>query len=292
MNGGPTFPPELEREIFEIAALLHRSSIPSLLRVARRVLSWIEPLLYRVVRLQESTPMSDALLIAMKSKPPDFFRDAVRHLFLESIDCQWSGEDVLQLLKLCSGTLNLGIEAQFLDSLGIEFTIEPIIHLTDMRVQRLSTDMDSLFGAYGWTNLTVALRHPSLVHVTHLDLCDYIQDGENDWLELTGLPALTHLCLNGILGCDFVARTLECSRLELLLNLWDSSDRQAAHTWALGFTVHDVRFAVGVYGFYPDDWEASARGQRCFWLEAEAFVARKRSKMIPVTRCWMEEEAP
>lgn len=40
MASDPFFPVELEREIFETAALLYPATIPSLLRVARRVLVW------------------------------------------------------------------------------------------------------------------------------------------------------------------------------------------------------------------------------------------------------------
>jgi hypothetical protein len=36
----PTFPPEIEREIFEAMAFMHPGEIPTLLRVARRVLIW------------------------------------------------------------------------------------------------------------------------------------------------------------------------------------------------------------------------------------------------------------
>ncbi|KAJ7618285.1 hypothetical protein DFH06DRAFT_1012088 [Mycena polygramma] len=80
----PVFPLDLKREIFETMALLHPSQIPTLLRVARRVLCWIEPLLYRTLRITESNPgMARAHLKAMKSKPPVFFR-AVRHIILDS----------------------------------------------------------------------------------------------------------------------------------------------------------------------------------------------------------------
>jgi hypothetical protein len=40
MERDPVFPFELEREIFETTALMHPGSIPSLLRVARRILAW------------------------------------------------------------------------------------------------------------------------------------------------------------------------------------------------------------------------------------------------------------
>ncbi|KAK6978111.1 hypothetical protein R3P38DRAFT_3234964 [Favolaschia claudopus] len=49
MSNSPCFPPELERYIFETAALFYPHTIPRLLPVARRVLIWIEPLLYRRV---------------------------------------------------------------------------------------------------------------------------------------------------------------------------------------------------------------------------------------------------
>jgi hypothetical protein len=40
VNRTPALPLELEREIFEKTALMHHREIPTLLRVARRVLVW------------------------------------------------------------------------------------------------------------------------------------------------------------------------------------------------------------------------------------------------------------
>ncbi|KAJ7691867.1 hypothetical protein B0H14DRAFT_3906143, partial [Mycena olivaceomarginata] len=78
MESGPAFPPELERELFETAALVHPATIPALLRVAKRVLLWIEPYLYRVIRMhRDNRAMVTAVLEAMKSKTQEFFRQAV-----------------------------------------------------------------------------------------------------------------------------------------------------------------------------------------------------------------------
>lgn len=41
VDPNPVFPPELEQEIFETTALMHPREIPTLLRVARRVLIWL-----------------------------------------------------------------------------------------------------------------------------------------------------------------------------------------------------------------------------------------------------------
>ncbi|KAJ7928326.1 hypothetical protein B0H13DRAFT_2311607 [Mycena leptocephala] len=54
MHPNPAFPPDLEREIFGTTALMYPGEMPTLLRVARRVLIWIEPLLYRVTKQRRS----------------------------------------------------------------------------------------------------------------------------------------------------------------------------------------------------------------------------------------------
>ncbi|KAJ7241534.1 hypothetical protein C8J57DRAFT_1368816 [Mycena rebaudengoi] len=51
----PSIPPELGREIFEIAATHHPETMPTLLLVAQRVLRWIEPLLYRTLVVGRTT---------------------------------------------------------------------------------------------------------------------------------------------------------------------------------------------------------------------------------------------
>ncbi|KAJ7095067.1 hypothetical protein C8R44DRAFT_813875 [Mycena epipterygia] len=45
----PRLPPELERLVFESAALSHATDIPNLILVAWRIKNWVEPLLYRAV---------------------------------------------------------------------------------------------------------------------------------------------------------------------------------------------------------------------------------------------------
>ncbi|KAJ6481922.1 hypothetical protein C8R45DRAFT_1151122 [Mycena sanguinolenta] len=49
MESESKLPPELERQIFELAAYSHSKSIPSFLLVVRRVKIWVEPILYSVV---------------------------------------------------------------------------------------------------------------------------------------------------------------------------------------------------------------------------------------------------
>ncbi|KAJ7195761.1 hypothetical protein GGX14DRAFT_545819 [Mycena pura] len=71
----------------EISAIRHPEIAPVLLRVARRVLIWIEPLLYRVMRVGKSRRRAAAFLEATKTKPPAFFADSVRVLCFDNYWC-------------------------------------------------------------------------------------------------------------------------------------------------------------------------------------------------------------
>ncbi|KAJ7884140.1 hypothetical protein B0H14DRAFT_2700915, partial [Mycena olivaceomarginata] len=154
MPEGLALPTELEREVFETAALMHPRTIPTLLRVAKRVLIWIEPFLYRVIRLNDDNPhVYTALLRAIKAKPPDFFHDAIRHFaFVSGSD---SAADAKKILVLCTGIVNFGCYNTLLDP-----TVPALFVGT--RLQRLFLDLQSLFPPG-----CVDLGHSMFGYVTH-----------------------------------------------------------------------------------------------------------------------------
>ncbi|KAJ7069411.1 hypothetical protein C8F01DRAFT_1112536 [Mycena amicta] len=106
---GPVFLPELEREIFEITGWLHRTRIPTLLRVARRVYIWLRPVLYRVLRL--SNRSLSALIPAME-REPNFLRDVVRFICWDR-DNVLTTEQTRLLLTICSGVEDLVLEHSY-----------------------------------------------------------------------------------------------------------------------------------------------------------------------------------
>ncbi|KAJ7059732.1 hypothetical protein C8F01DRAFT_1145482, partial [Mycena amicta] len=68
---GPRLPRELEREIFELAAEIHPSTVAVLLRVAHRVQEWTEPFLYRTIRVRTSQSF-EAFQRILRTKSPRF----------------------------------------------------------------------------------------------------------------------------------------------------------------------------------------------------------------------------
>ncbi|KAF8208734.1 hypothetical protein K438DRAFT_1961303 [Mycena galopus ATCC 62051] len=273
------FPPELEREIFETAAFLDPGVIPTLLLVARRVLIWIEPLLYTVV----CTSSHPSILNATKSKSSDFFHNAVRHLFLDGISTSWTAEEATDLLRLCTGVVNLGAIGKFSNP-----SLLPI--LARMKVQRMAGSLDVLFGDYQSIDLT----HQAFSYITHIDIFDEIVSNEPRISEgLAALPALTHLCLNNDVPLEVLEKSLtDCLRLELLVVLFPLSSTYGVHEWLNKIHISDMRFLAGVFRDYWDDWEKGARGLPDFWTAADAFVAQKRCGAIAADRFLFNVQVP
>ncbi|KAJ7662751.1 hypothetical protein DFH06DRAFT_1471509 [Mycena polygramma] len=268
----PVFPVELEREIFETTALMYPKEIPSLLRVARRVLVWVEPLLYRIIHIAGNPGMASALLSAMSTKPPQFFR-AVRHLDLDSGDLGPGAS--LRLFWLCNKIVDLIIRPNSTNPILL-----PI--LAQMRVQRLSMYLGLMFRG------SINLQHKLFHSGTHLDIFD--RQGVLEALsDVPKLPALTHLCLHSSIPRDDILKVLsECPRLSILLVQYSIMREDEYYGEAQFPHVYDARFVISLDDKYWEDWVAGAKGFPGVWSAAEAFVARKRKGEIEATRYWLD----
>ncbi|KAF7338668.1 Tyrosinase central domain-containing protein [Mycena venus] len=277
MAGQPSLPFELEREIFETVALLHPSAIPTLLRVARRVLIWVEPFLYRVVCA--SSPPGG--LSAKILKSPAFFDNAVHHLLLDGARSTWSQEEARHFLSLCKGILNFGAIGHHSNP-----TLLPI--LAEIKVQRVALCLQVLFGEYQ----LIDLGHRAFHSITHLDIFDRIEHGETIiCAQIPTLPCLTHLCLNYDIPWDKIQKLLtDCPRIELLVVLWSLQSASHGREWANNAPIHDMRFASTTFDDYWDDWEKGARGLPNFWSVADIFVAQKRARVIDRNLYWIEDD--
>ncbi|KAJ7289570.1 hypothetical protein C8J57DRAFT_1706372 [Mycena rebaudengoi] len=212
----PRLPLELERRVFELAALSNQRAILLLLQVARRTLIWIEPLLYRVVVWQQSYSTekkgreTSAALRALQSKPAHFVHTAVRHIIIHSGDhTNHPTEDMDALLRRCTGGIAFVAGGAYVSPLLL-----PI--LEHIRVRRLSIRLDNLF-----QGRTVDLHHPLLFSVTHLcsfDTMASLRDKDPFYLQLPLLPALTHLCVNVSFPHDALSAILaNCKSLRVMV---------------------------------------------------------------------------
>ncbi|KAK7050508.1 hypothetical protein R3P38DRAFT_1760988 [Favolaschia claudopus] len=266
----PAFPAELEREIFETTAVLYPSTILTLLLVARRILVWIEPFLYTVVRT-DIKGMHSAVERAIKTKPDSFFTRSVRHIYLGPYKF-----DGPLLVRMCPNLISLA----YIRPRGQPVLLAAIHSFRN--IQRWSGSLVDLFDAADAVDLSL----PVFKTVTHMDVFDDLES-KNRYssklcASLAALPALTHLCLNRTAEPRPIRNFLQhCAGLQVLVIMWSKPLPAKAMLGALreaGIT--DVRYVVAVCNGYWDDWEVGARGGVDFWVAAEDLIARKRSGEI------------
>ncbi|KAJ7737316.1 hypothetical protein B0H16DRAFT_105665 [Mycena metata] len=199
----PFLPPELERKIFEIAASAGNTTIPPLLRVAKRVKIWLEPLLYRRV-LIPSRPSSGepflsngdvmisitALAAAMQRLPPGFLATHVHHLYLEVWAYRNSVYDRNRMFAALAGVTDLML-LNLRNFDGVPSLLEEISRLPLRRLHvRLAELFQSAPPAIGGV-VRVDFSHPLFRNITHLSV---LSEFKRDWTTgLSLVPCLTHL---------------------------------------------------------------------------------------------------
>ncbi|KAJ7156392.1 hypothetical protein C8R46DRAFT_430966 [Mycena filopes] len=273
-NSQPRVPLDLEREIFELAALVHPTSIPSLILVAGRVQKWVEPLLYRVViiclapaRAILGYPVFTPTVLCRQiaNKPVEFFRRAVKELYIE--DCARQSE--LQIiLTACNGARNF----------YALFPPEP--HLTTIRnfdcVRHLSIDITALFQGLA----DDAALSPVFHNVTHLRLQDIDFQAHRYKSRLAPflarLPRLTHVAFEWVLGTAFPHTALSANmQLECIIYLDMTAYRR---DYLFGSIKHDSRFVH--MELRTDDrrhWLRAVYMGEDFWTVANEFIAARRA---------------
>ncbi|KAJ7606684.1 hypothetical protein FB45DRAFT_949665 [Roridomyces roridus] len=266
----PRLPPELERCIFEEAALTHRASISSLLRVAHRVHVWIEPMLYNVLTVDYAK---------VKRSPADF-RDAsflasnVQHLNLSG---PIPPAELQGLLGTCTSITSLAMWLSF--PLTPSPELLPLLELLPS-LRRLAVDITHLFGG--------PLRPSGFRSLTHLDILAAPFD---EWrlyaaAGLHRMLALTHLAFRERFHPRVLRGALaHCPALRALGVVWGHGARRRRRAADVREgEVVDVRLFLLVCEDWVEDW---ARGAGMdVWARGEAFIARKRAGEIPESRLW------
>ncbi|KAJ7176868.1 hypothetical protein C8R46DRAFT_1077552 [Mycena filopes] len=277
----PVLPLELERDIFETAAILFPEVIPSLLLVSHCVCEWTEQIRYRTVTAngERSTCGFRDLQRAIQSnrRPPSFFSTHVRHLVVPSFFLRVeSYETVHTVLAACTGVQHLA----FVNRLSPSH----LPALAQLRPHRLLIAMDPLL-----TETDSVVSRPMFTSVTHLGLFLLDSIDLSAWPSfLNSLPSLTHLLLPDLRLSAMVAPILAtCKSLQVLIDFGHSSAAPE-----LDDAGGDDRF---VYMKIPnesplDEWLKGTRGEVDHWARADMFIAKKRRGEIePKTRCWIED---
>ncbi|KAJ7049183.1 hypothetical protein C8F01DRAFT_1184902 [Mycena amicta] len=264
----PILPLELEREIFLLTAEIHEGMRPVLLRVAQRVRTWIEPILYHTLQLDFLMTGQMAAVIARTKAQPIaagfFLKTTVRHVIVDPLFCT-DIEGLIQALKLCTGTTHFAFFGDWASLLTVLASMPNLTHL----------------GAFLRSLPVIHPADPVWQNLTHLELFDK----DIPAAELARFPALTHLAIrilftNGWLDIEYLLS--HCQKLEVLVACF------ANHAGGfLTVPVRDIRFVATPS---PLRWDESALCGETIWTLADAFVRKKRLGQIAETCFLMERE--
>ncbi|KAJ7613538.1 hypothetical protein FB45DRAFT_1065094 [Roridomyces roridus] len=272
----PRLPLDLERTIFEISALSRPRRIPNLMLVAQRVCTWVEPLMYRVVYLDYADvpdgmpPFTWSIFMRLLvTKPPEFFRNSVKHLLLGSSSLGSLQDDIRLILRTCTGITGFfdfqGVHASklnFLDSL-----------------QRVTVNLSDLFSIQS----SMDFSSPVFRNITHLEILD---DAPKTSLAcIAQLPHLTHFAFNTSNFCVRLATEVlpTCSAIECIVFLSHPDD--APGLAVLQALLDDERFVPIWQSDCIADWHRGATGGVDYQVVAEGFIqARRTRKIQSITR--------
>ncbi|KAJ6529828.1 hypothetical protein B0H19DRAFT_529967 [Mycena capillaripes] len=293
-SAGPFLPLELERAIFEIAALSRPTRIPSLMLTAWRVKNWyemlpiilhgiygqlhkVEPLLYRVVLLCDSQarqisgfPVCTAEILrqVIAHKPPGFLNMAVKHLRVHASVGQ---SEVEAILIACDCVTNLYVyfpSGRLLAALS-----------TFRCLRRLVIEVEELLALSAIDNAS------ALATVTHLQLLathnrfNSTEDPDAHGLtaSLALIPHLTHISFvsvpprNGFYVTLCANARIQC----IVCFITTGEDPEDARTLA-----DESRFVCIQYGIRREDWVRGTDGGQDYWARAEEFIAARRAGKI------------
>ncbi|KAJ6505180.1 hypothetical protein C8R45DRAFT_1209027 [Mycena sanguinolenta] len=266
----PRLPPELERRIFEIAALAQPIWIPSLMLVARRLKLWVEPLLYRVVFLKDTGTLRDLDLPtfaadALEQRPPNYFC-YVRHLFIDEAFVKRPA--LMSWLLAWTGVTNL--YACFNCAPDILPSISSLAN-----IQYLTIDVRAL--------CSTTVPFPLFLTITHLELFDFTRAAEEsaDCIchNISLIPQLTHLALNHLQYS--LSHAALCGHTQLQCIVFWSPWRSLN-----GSPLRDDSRFVCIDGEldYSGDWLNGAVFGQDYWALADAFIAARRAGTINRSR--------
>ncbi|KAJ7060145.1 hypothetical protein C8F01DRAFT_1254261 [Mycena amicta] len=266
----PILPPELERNIFELAGWNDRDTMSRLLLVAGRVYLWIQPLLHRVVRVWD---LRQTLNVSKSAHAH------IRHL---ALTIPLPRSTITKTLNLCNNLTALALWTG-------ETYPELLVDMQSLKnLTRLSVDLFNLLGGHRGFEVPTPeqFRKAPFAKLTHLDVFSGTPSARIIPV-FSMFPALTHLAFSEDFAPDYIKNVLDTftfadTRLELVVVVWteyfgyDYADEEHA--------IQDARFCMvdclRAEKHWERDWEEGAWGGRDFWCRAQerlGYLARKRA---------------
>nr|GAT51952.1 predicted protein [Mycena chlorophos] len=294
----PRLPPELERRIFEIAAVSDPESIArSVGLVAKRVWAWTEPIIYRTVvvsSMNEKTGVAAAILRHLDSgasgKPPSFFAQHVHNfslvpsfwLFMGARPSPnaWKPAELARVVRACTGVKNFSFMGSFRPLSAKENHLGDALDAWRPRKILMLADGPAQFAEYATDPVFRDVTHLLLTTMSSASDPDYVFDRADNLHALARLPKLRHLAVVVQMPTPVLVQLLSAPlQLETLV-LFGAEN---CTTELVG--IEDDRVVI----LHEEenilaDWQEAVKGNPDLWDRAEEFIRGKRRGEIESER--------
>jgi len=270
----PRLPAELEREIFEAAALHDHATAKELVLVAQRVRTWIDPILHNVIlqtlwkpALPNYPPLYKDL--GRMTKGPRFkeMTSWAKHVGLQNLKVS----QAIQILESCVNVQDLALWI----IVGPHEPLRKIIR--NLPVQRLHVDIERFFSEDPIDGPKLGrfnFDHIPLINITHLHIFLLPIVPWAQWKSIALLPRLSHLAIDNW-HPEFIRKVLEeCKSLNLLVVV---SSRITSYDFD-PISRRDPRLTELIESQWIASWERGALTGNDIWSRAEAARAEKREE--------------
>ncbi|KAF8626703.1 hypothetical protein AX15_004727 [Amanita polypyramis BW_CC] len=270
--GPPKLPPELERRVFENCALENPGTCATLVLVAKRVQTWIDPILISTVFISEDggsgqrDTLGQFFAKLINGKPVGYYAQHVKNLAITGPFSQV--EMIDRILAICNGVENLLLPASVY---GLNFLEN---YRGNCKLRKLCIKLQTIkFGSIP------NFHHPCFAGLTHL----HLRDDDDDWPSYIGwetLTSLTHLALT----CSGPPETVKQLMQTLPSIRYVALGYYGSERYNYAETVVDNRphfraawgtriVVLSLISRY--DWVRGARGEGDFWEVVEREVERR-----------------
>ncbi|KAF7317629.1 hypothetical protein MKEN_00850300 [Mycena kentingensis (nom. inval.)] len=287
----PRLPRELERAIFELAALRRPRSIPVLMLVAWRVKEWLDPILFRTLGIgPDSTPFKFPNTAVLRCTFTEFEMLARSHAAVgrslrNARLWRLNEEQQHALLALTPNVENLYIYPSIQQRVSAAQAPLALVNLL-----RLSTGIFYL----GYQFKTLAPTHTCLSHLTHLsvflDQLFATTPTNEIWRKIAALPALTHVANSTSSAANasvIISILASAERLRLIVFHALSPYEERVDSGPLRRGVQVV-LLVSTRRL-PDELESEFRGAESMWERAERFLQGWAAMQDPDSIMFLDE---
>ncbi|KAK7045163.1 hypothetical protein R3P38DRAFT_3433930 [Favolaschia claudopus] len=271
----PRLPLDLERLLFETAALANPGQIPTLVLVSHRIRAWLQPLLYQIIYLAtHPTPgfpviPFEFLCTALEARDP-LVCNSVQHVLIENIlshpSLPDSGSFLHQLITRCPNITN--VYSFWLK--GFQAELASLVNLRHLSIEAL--DRRSQFDSAA----LAPLIFPTLTHLEFFDIQDRPPEPALG-TQFFHLRQLTHIAFSSATYAEgLYPRYAHLPQLCCIV-VFALGSRSIDETPVRRLAMDERFVYIRSDSDHVADWFDCARGGGGFWARAEAFIAARRA---------------